>query len=423
MAERDGKFGAQRYLLRSLWGPLALVVLAIGVGGYAGVYSLTARLLMRAVEREGRDYVQIIAAARRWNATYEGVYVPKGPGVESTPLLVTIGRNPDLPTADGRILTLRTHAVMTREISELLSKESGVSFHLTSLRPVNGKNAPDEWERARLEEFEKPGALREAQLLVEGPGGARYRFMAALSVEAGCLLCHGREGHHVGDVQGAVSLTVPIAELRSDLRLRAEVSGAISGAAVALVLVVMYLMTARVARRLGDAERSLELLAATDEGTGLLNRRETLARLGRQFEQWRRSSEVFSVVLLDLDLFKAVNDSYGHVFGDLVLAKVARSFAGVLRPYDILGRIGGEEFLVIVPGTGEEAAAGLAERLRAAAQETRIQDETRSVSVTVSAGVTAVRPEDTRMEELLRRADRALYQAKSAGRDRVVVYS
>src|SRR5450756_119488 len=106
----------------------------------------------------------------------------------------------------------------------------------------------------------------------------------------------------------------------------------------------MYLMTARVARRLGAAEKSLESLAATDEGTGLFNRRETLACLGRQFERWRRNSEGFSIVLLDLDQFKAINDTHGHVFGDLVLAKISDSFVGVLRPYDILGRIGGEEF-------------------------------------------------------------------------------
>lgn len=423
MVERDGWLGAQRYLLRNLWGPLALVVLAIGVGVYAGVYSLTAQLLMRAIEREGRDYVQIIAATRRWNVAYDGVYVPKGPGVESTPQLVASGMHPDLPTTDGRTLTLRTHAVMTREISELMSKKSGVSFHLTSLRPVNQKNAPDDWERGRLEEFEKPGAFQEASLLLEGPGGARYRFMAALPVEASCMPCHSMQGYHLGDVRGAVSLTVSIAELKSDLRLRAQVIGAISSVAVALVIVVMYLMTARVARRLGAAEKSLESLAATDEGTGLFNRRETLACLGRQFERWRRNSEGFSIVLLDLDQFKAINDTHGHVFGDLVLAKISDSFVGVLRPYDILGRIGGEEFLVVVPATGEEAAARLAERLREAAQQTPVQEGTRSANVTVSAGVTAVRPEDARPEEMMRRADRALYQAKAAGRNRVVVYS
>lgn len=423
MAESNGRLGAQGYLLRNLGGPLALVVLAIGVGVYTGVYSLTERLLMRAIEREGRDYVQVIAATRRWNEAHDGVYVPKGPGVESTPQLLSIGMDPDLSTVDGRTLTLRTHAVMTREISELVSKKTGVSFHLTSLRPVNQKNAPDEWERARLEEFEKPGALHEASLLLEGPEGARYRFMTALPVEAACMACHRNQDYRVGDVRGAVSLTVPITELRRDLRSSAQAIGLVSAAAMALVLLVMYLVTARVARRLGAAEKSLESLAATDEGTGLFNRRETLACLSRQFEHWRRDSEVFSIVLLDLDLFKAINDTHGHVFGDLVLANLSKSFVSVLRPYDILGRIGGEEFLVIVPATGEEAAARLGERLREAAQQTPVQDGTRSANVTVSAGVTAVRPEDTRPEELMRRADRALYKAKAAGRNRVVVYS
>jgi diguanylate cyclase (GGDEF)-like protein len=247
--------------------------------------------------------------------------------------------------------------------------------------------------------------------------------MTALPVEAACMACHGMQGYHIADVLGAVSLTLTVAELKSDLRVRAKAIGAVSGASVALVLVVMYLVTARVARRLGAAEKSLESLAATDEGTGLFNRRETLACLRRQFERSLRDSEVFSIVLLDLDLFKAINDTHGHVFGDLVLASLSRSFVSVLRRYDILGRIGGEEFLVIVPATDEEAAAKLAERLREAAQLTLVQDGTRSVIVTVSAGVTAVRREDARPEEMLRRADRALYRAKEEGRNRVRVYS
>src|SRR5512140_2398097 len=132
MVEAGESLGAQGYLLRNLGGPLALVVVAIGACVYTGVYSLTAKLLMRAIEREGRDYVQLISATRRWNEAHTGVYVPKGPGVESTPQLLSIDMDPDLPTVDGRTLTLRTHAVMTREISELMSKKSGVSFHLTS---------------------------------------------------------------------------------------------------------------------------------------------------------------------------------------------------------------------------------------------------------------------------------------------------
>jgi diguanylate cyclase (GGDEF)-like protein len=165
------------------------------------------------------------------------------------------------------------------------------------------------------------------------------------------------------------------------------------------------------ARALAEVER----LAVSDELTGLPNRRSMQAGLARSLALADRGIAPFCVAILDIDHFKAVNDALGHAAGDAVLREVARRGQAVLRATDVLGRWGGEEFLLLMPGGADAASAALA-RIRAALAA----GGQASPAVTLSAGIAAYRPgEDA--DALLARADRALYAAKHAGRDRVVV--
>ncbi len=157
--------------------------------------------------------------------------------------------------------------------------------------------------------------------------------------------------------------------------------------------------------------------AAIDQLTGMLNRGSLDTRVAELEAQARRTPQPVALIIADLDLFKAINDEYGHAVGDAVLAEVAERVRGELRAYDLAYRLGGEEFLVLLPGAGEREAADLAEALRRCVAI----DPVGAVAVTVSVGVGAW---DGRgafdFRELFDRTDRALYRAKWDGRDRVV---
>jgi diguanylate cyclase (GGDEF)-like protein len=159
----------------------------------------------------------------------------------------------------------------------------------------------------------------------------------------------------------------------------------------------------------------LERRAARDPLTGLANRRALDDSLDRELSRARREGASLSLVLLDVDHFKAVNDEHGHQVGDQVLSIVARTLAETVRDMDLVARYGGEEFVVLLPGTALADAVGTAERLRAA-----VAGQPAPAPVTVSAGVATFPDQAPSGAELLVLADCALYEAKRAGRDRVM---
>ncbi len=165
--------------------------------------------------------------------------------------------------------------------------------------------------------------------------------------------------------------------------------------------------------------RQLAVAAATDYLTGLANRR-TLADHGESLIRRARDHHGgFGIVVFDLDDFKRVNDSHGHHVGDQALVHVAAHLRMAARPQDLAARSGGEEFILLLDGMDEARAAAEAERIRAALSAHPFRPGPLVIPLTVSAGVTAFRPEDRDFDAMLRRADRALYRAKAAGRDRV----
>jgi two-component system cell cycle response regulator len=165
-----------------------------------------------------------------------------------------------------------------------------------------------------------------------------------------------------------------------------------------------------------------EVLALTDPLTQTHNRRALMERLTSELERARRYALHLSVLMVDLDHFKLINDSYGHVVGDEVLRGVSRVLQREARAVDVVARFGGEEFLVVLPETGEEGAVALAERIRARVEETPpvTGGEYGWLRVTVSIGVATVpSPRVNSPEELIAVADEALYRAKAQGRNRV----
>ena len=169
-----------------------------------------------------------------------------------------------------------------------------------------------------------------------------------------------------------------------------------------------------------SAREALREQATRDALTGLWNRSSMLEILAREISRARREQTPLGVVLLDLDHFKNINDTYGHLAGDAVLREAARRLQQCIRTYDSIGRYGGEEFLVVFPGCEEANAARQAERLRSVLSTDPLLLTETTVTLTASFGVTSWNPgEDTDTELLIRRADEAMYRAKKLGRNRV----
>lgn len=167
-----------------------------------------------------------------------------------------------------------------------------------------------------------------------------------------------------------------------------------------------------------ELTKKLKHQATTDFLTGLANRRWLTEQVPGLQSQAERANEPLSVILFDLDNFKHINDDYGHDVGDNVLMIVGEVVKDSLRPYDLAARIGGEEFCIVLPRTSGESALKIAERLRAAFQASYVEPLPHG-RITCSFGVVQAGPGE-RLQQLLRRADTALYRAKDAGRNRVI---
>ena len=169
------------------------------------------------------------------------------------------------------------------------------------------------------------------------------------------------------------------------------------------------------------SEERLRLLSITDSLTGIFNRRHFIEESEREIARARRYALSSGLLLLDIDHFKRINDTYGHTIGDDALKAFAAACQKALRTNDILGRLGGEEFAVFLPQTDADGAALVAERIRGAVEEIAVPlDGGGAVRFTVSVGVAAAANGEQPVDTLLSRADEALYQAKAAGRNRVV---
>ena len=166
-------------------------------------------------------------------------------------------------------------------------------------------------------------------------------------------------------------------------------------------------------------------MALTDSLTGLYNRRYLNAHIDGQIERMGVSGKAVSLMMFDIDFFKAINDAHGHAAGDEVLEELARRVTHNLRSFDTVARYGGEEFVVVMPDTEIAIACTVAERLRAdiARQPFPISGPAGEVSVTISVGVAQARHEADTTADLLRRADEALFAAKRGGRNRAVLWT
>lgn len=248
-------------------------------------------------------------------------------------------------------------------------------------------------------------------VLSAGAHGRRLTLAAGLAGMAAALgLGWALSRGLVRDIRGLTQTAAMFAEGDYDTRAQVKSRGELRELAAALNVM---------AERIAERRAVLVDLATTDPLTGLPNRRALRTGLDRDLEHARRRGTPLALILLDLDHFKAINDEHGHLTGDAVLRRVAEILKAQVRSTDLAARHGGEEFAVLLPDTGHDAAMRTAERIRAALSAAPIEFRGHSVKVTASLGVVAYPEHGLTAAELARRADAALYTAKRAGRDRV----
>ena len=178
----------------------------------------------------------------------------------------------------------------------------------------------------------------------------------------------------------------------------------------------------RAGTRIIELQQELRLRATHDALTGIYNRGAIIEILEKEIARHRRDNKPLAIIFADLDHFKKINDTFGHLAGDAVLCDVTQRIAHVLRPYDSLGRYGGEELLLTLPACLADKAAEVAERIRGKVAATPIQTSFGPIDSSLSIGVTMLLPgEQHTAQNLLQRADEALYRAKNNGRNRVEV--
>ncbi len=209
-----------------------------------------------------------------------------------------------------------------------------------------------------------------------------------------------------GEVLGALRLTASAASVFSEDDLRLLTSLAATATA-AIHNAILYSET--------------QNLAATDPLTGQLNRR-TFFELGeREISRFERFGHPFSWIMFDLDHFKQINDQYGHPAGDQVLVEIVDRCCEVIRHVDVLGRYGGDEFVILLPETEYQRGREIAERIRSSISDTPVMTDAGPIPVSVSMGITQITPETADLGLLLNKVDQALYKSKQAGRNTITV--
>lgn len=382
---------------------------------FLGLAIRSRSLLNEEMRLHGSSLVQAMIITRKWNANHSGVFVEKSAGVQSNSFL----HDPDIYATNGKTYTLQNPAYMLREISDLSHGNDLFSFRITSDKLLNPANKPDAFEQRGLKVLEQ--GKHEYFEKVRSEGGCRFRYMSALLIEPSCLSCHAKQGYKVGDVRGGLDVSFDITDLEGALRQNMIVIIALSVLTTCSLLGLLYTAFRLLKKRLDMAREALNAIAHIDPLTGISNRRHVLEHFNDELARTSRNERPAACLMIDVDHFKDINDRYGHIMGDVVLKQLAVIVQETIRPYDLFGRLGGEEFLLVLPETDARGAQALAERIRRRVEgelaERSGLDAQRSV--TISLGLTGLLAGDASVEDIIRRADSALYAAKAHGRNRV----
>lgn len=315
----------------------------------------------------------------------------------------------------------------------------GYRYKEVALNPTNPANKASEWEAKIIASFSNSSTQDSFHVTGRGDSMVLHYAKPIRVPNATCLSCHGRAqdapatmtskyglsggyGWHIGEVVGAQVVSIAAASaVRKANEAFALAMMIAAGSFVLFFALLNWMLSRTVLNPMQTSNAALKRMAEEDALTGVANRRSFMARLQHEVMSANLVNGLLSVVVLDLDHFKRINDQHGHAGGDLVLKEVCVRLGAKVRRSDMIGRLGGEEFAILLPCTDQSGAARLAEHLRSALAAEPVED---IGTVTGSFGVAQLDIEaGETIEALLARADAALYDAKASGRNCVAVAS
>lgn len=367
---------------------IGIVMILFMVGNVTGLFIRNSELVNKEILRRARSHFDNIKLIREWNTNYGGVWVKDG-------------ESPD----DDKAYIRKDPALMAREIFGQGENGSLFSFQAISLSSLNSENKPDDFEKEALKAIEK-GEEERFQKVKRGKK-TFFKYVAPLYLE------------ELEDV-GGISILLDISEIEERLKVNNRILFFMSIVYLLFLMGIIYFFIFGLIGKLEKARREIEEMAIIDGLTGIFNRRFLMLRFDEEFHRVKRYKAMLGCIMIDIDHFKSINDKYGHAFGDFVLKEICLSIKGKIRAYDIFGRYGGEEFVVLVPGADLERTKIVAEKIWKTVREKPMAKSNLSVNVTISLGATCAKDEDQDADGVLKRADVALYRAKDAGRDRIV---
>lgn len=295
----------------------------------------------------------------------------------------------------------------------------------------NPHNAPHPYERDAIEYFKQNPDEKELFREININNKKAYFYAAPLKIEPFCLICHGKRedapefirknystgyDYQLGDVRGITSITVEKTRLLETMQTKYKERMFFSSMIVITIIGLIFLMVRRAQKIEKTMMSELESLSFIDPLTGLCNRRKANEWIYEYHKLFERYKEPYSLIMIDIDHFKEVNDTFGHPIGDKVLQTFAHLLQENIRAIDHIGRWGGEEFMLVLPKTTAAQAVHLAESIRL---EVNLYPFETAGNKTASFGIAQVR-EGESIESLIERVDKALYIAKESGRNQVV---
>jgi diguanylate cyclase (GGDEF)-like protein len=372
---------------------------------------------------QARAHAQEFNAVRTYVQGFSGIYVPASEECGVNPHLIGIpGVKPALSAPDGKQYVLKNAPCVARDISRILERDSGQSvlMQLSALDPINTANRPDAFTRSAIGQLDR-GA---PEVFAYGHAGDKqvFRYALGIPLQPKCSRCHPPWTGQVSGNAGATVVQLDVTQPLAWISTSRAWTGMIILAVVLLSVVIILVLNTLVLKPMHRAQLQVYDMARRDSLTGLNVRRIGMESLAEELSRAARDELRVACCMLDLDDFKLVNDELGHSMGDRVLERVGAAISGCLRPYDKAARVGGEEFLLVLPGACAREADEIVGRVRAEIAKVTSAMGELGRTVTCSAGVAVYDPSSGESANgLFMRADHALLAAKRAGKNRSLV--
>ncbi len=331
---------------------------------------------------------------------------------------------------------LPAHA--TTLISNKFQNKNKYNFYIRNVSdiPRNKTNMADKEEMKAIKYFKNKPKKLEYFKKYKKNGNEYFQFASPIYIKPYCLACHGKKenalptirhryktayNYKVGDVRGIVSIKIPNDKINKIFYIYLKRELFITFLTFIIILFIFFIIFKNVLFQIKDIETNALDFASTDELTNLHNRK-YLNTFQQNIKSTIKNKGDFIIAFLDIDYFKKVNDTYGHVVGDIILKEFAILLRSLSEAEDIVCRYGGEEFLIIVYNTSLEKAIEKFNNIRAEVANKKINFENYTINITVSIGIDMGTTGDS-IEVVISNADKALYKAKENGRNRIEIYN